>query len=150
MKPRLQYVKTQDRLDTIPPQLCLVQEACAILGVKNRSALTTYIKKGLRYTYAIYKGTRKLIFNRQEVASYRHPKPPANTISTSDLAALIHKTCNIKLSNTIIIHHLKHHHSIHPQLINAHHPYLVWPKDTAIPAAIAAAKNYKPRKSSKA
>lgn len=133
MNPRHQRVKTKDRIDTIPPQLCTRKEAAALLGVTpNKQAMSTYHKRGLRYATVILKKYGKIaLYNREEVHTYAPIPPPADRIILKDLitivAAKTNRTYTASRANEVL-----RRFNCNPSPLSPKHPTLTWPKEESI------------------
>lgn len=119
------YTPKSPRVDSIPPELCTIEEARVILGLKDRSAINRRSKRfqKLRYTRVCYNKSTITLFNRAEVEALLYKPIPKGYISLKEAKLLLGYSENT--SDPTAFSYLKNHNVPHI-LVKAHHSYYAW------------------------
>ena len=137
---------TYPKIDTIPDCLCTRAEAAAILGItRSKNTMSTYHKRGLRYTTVRLKAYgRVALYNREEVKTYAPIPIPPDRILLKDLISLVAQKTNHTFTASRA-NGLLRHHNCNPSPLSPKHAALTWPKEAALAilTTIAASKNKK-------
>lgn len=122
---RYTYTPKSPRVDSIPPELCTIEEARVILGLKDRSAINMRSKRfqKLRYTRVCYNKTTITLFNRAEVEALRYKPIPQGYITLKKAKLLLGYSATT--SDSTALSCLKKH-NIPRVLVKAHHSHLAW------------------------